>query len=638
MDSSGTPLRLKQDLECPETAIVTTSLDGKILAWSPGAEKVWGYSSQEVLGKHVSMLGYPRARSVEPVLDEAVRGRHAVKTHLATGLDKRGRPREVAVSAEPVFNAEGDLGAVTATVHDLARKRRKDAVAQKLVDLFIHTQVGVCVGNPQTRTLEMVNPAFARMHGFSPEELTGRPITDVFPVDLHGEVEACMRTAGEAGQHSMETEHVRRDGSRFPVLIDVTCVRGPGGEILHFVADVHDISRVVWAERRARQTEELRRREGELIEVIRQMRAGVLIADAASKKILMANDEAVRLFGPAVRAGGTLDDARARLAVSKTDGTRLARGSDWPLERSLSGEVVNQEELSLDTEEGRRVLLVSSAPVRDARGRVERAVATFHDITERKVQEEAIRAFSGRLEHRVRERTADLSQKVAELESFAYTVAHDLRAPLRAMFGFVDLLLLECKTDEAAADYAHKIQDAAGRMDDLITDLLAYVRLTYQDVHVGPVPLGRVVERVVEPWRSRLVQGELELDAGALAREVLADEGMLAQALSQLIDNAAKFVAPGDSPRIRVTAEEGAGRVRLVVEDHGIGLDPEDADRIFGIFERLHRAEEFPGTGIGLAIVRKAAERLGGRAGVESRPGQGSRFWIEVGAAGPPAE
>lgn len=633
MDLSSLGQRLEKDLECPETAVVITSLDGKILGWSTGAEKVWGYSSQEVLGKHVSLLEHPRARAVEPILSEAARRVESAKTYLVTGVDKTGHPREVAVTAVPVMGPEGDIEAVSATIQDLGQQRRMAEAARKLVDLFTYTKTGICVANPKSVTFDLLNPAFAEMHGYTVEELTGRPLLTVFPPDRLADLQNCIGVAQEAGTHSFETLHTRKDGSTFPVLIDVSCVRGPDGSVLHIVAYVHDITRAAWAERRARQAEELRKREGELSEVIRQMRAGVMIADAASRKIMVANDEAVRILGPAVQAGELLDEARSRLRVLRANGMPLSLPEDWPLERTLRGEVVSDEEFRVESDAGSTVFLTSSAPIRNTRGQIELAVATFHDITERKRQEEEVYALSERLERRVTERTADLMRKVDEMEAFAYTVAHDLRAPLRAMHGFVDLLMAEAGPRGDIHDFATRIREAAGRMDDLITDLLSYARYTYQEIPVIPVSLNQALGRALIPWRNRLVNGELELTVADPLPDVLGDELVLVQAITQLIDNAAKFVLPGESPRIRIYSEIEGAKVRLYVEDHGIGIPSEHVDRIFGIFERLHRVEEYPGTGIGLAIVRKSIERLGGRVGVSSVVGKGSRFWIELAQA-----
>jgi signal transduction histidine kinase len=156
----------------------------------------------------------------------------------------------------------------------------------------------------------------------------------------------------------------------------------------------------------------------------------------------------------------------------------------------------------------------------------------------------------------------------------------------------------------------------------------------------GEFSLGRVAlaDAVDEAIRSRedelrMHQAQVSVD-GALP-DILGHREAIVQVLSQLLSNAAKFVAPGVTPRIRIRAERNGARVRLWVEDNGIGIDPQYHDRVFGVFERLHKQEEYPGTGIGLAIVRKCMERMGGRAAVESEIGKGSRFWIEAPAAPP---
>lgn len=628
MTPSDPAQRLEKDLECPATAVVTTSLDGTILAWNSGAEKVWGYTAKEVLGRHISILEHPRSRAVVPAIGEIARNGKPVRSKRALGRGKDGRTRIVALSAVPVVDRNGDVSAVNATVHDLAQERRKEALGHRLVDIFTHTQIGVCIASPASNTFEMVNPAFARMHGWEADKLAGRPIADIFPPDRRGEAEACLRAAQENGRHSLETEHLRRDGTRFPVLIDVSCVRGPDGAVRHFVADVHDISRAVWAEQRARQADELRRRGEELREVIRQMQAGVVIAEAGTESIRLANDEAQRILGLPVRAGSALEAVRGGVRGARPDGTPL-RAGEWPLDRSLRGEVVGPEEIHLNGG-SHRVILASSAPVRDARGRVELAVATFHDITDRKRHEDETSRLNATLERRVAERTAELSRTVRELEAFAYTVAHDLRAPLRAMHGFADLLLQDSEPSPAAREHVGKVREAAGRMDLLITDLLAYARHAHAEVRPKPIRLERVLDRAIEPWRDLVSRGDLVLPGPASLPEALGDEAILEEAVAQLVDNAVKFVRPGDRPRVRISCDRRDGVVRLAVEDRGIGIAPEHRERIFGIFERLNRVEEYPGTGIGLAIVRKGIEKLGGRWGLESELGKGSRFWIEL--------
>lgn len=232
------------------------------------------------------------------------------------------------------------------------------------------------------------------------------------------------------------------------------------------------------------------------------------------------------------------------------------------------------------------------------------------------------------LEERVRERTQ-------ELESFAYTISHDLRAPLRAMQGFSAALLEDYgdRLDEAGRDFARRIAAAAERLDALIQDLLTYSRLTHLEVRMERVPLEEVVGQVLRDLGGEIRERKAQVRVREGLPAVRAHRVMLTQVVVNLVSNAIKFVGRGVEPRVEIRAEPRDGRVRLWVEDNGIGIAPEHHERIFRMFERLNRQEDYPGTGIGLAIVRKAMDRMGGGAGVESDPGRASRFWVELEAA-----
>lgn len=247
--------------------------------------------------------------------------------------------------------------------------------------------------------------------------------------------------------------------------------------------------------------------------------------------------------------------------------------------------------------------------------------------------DDEIRKLAASLEQRVVQRTTELQAANQALEAFAYSISHDLRAPLRGIQGFAQALEEDYGSglDATGQDYTRRISAAAERMDQLIQDILSYSRLSRAEIELAPVPLDAVVRDA-----GREIEPALRERAGALAvedrlPEVLAHRPTLFQVLVNLMGNAILYVAPEVAPRIRVRAEERVGRVRLWIEDNGIGISPEHHERIFQVFERLHGSEAYPGTGIGLAIVRKGAERMGGSAGVESAPGEGSRFWIELG-------
>ncbi|HEX7902018.1 MAG TPA: ATP-binding protein [Planctomycetota bacterium] len=231
-----------------------------------------------------------------------------------------------------------------------------------------------------------------------------------------------------------------------------------------------------------------------------------------------------------------------------------------------------------------------------------------------------------------------LTAAVQELEAFTYTVAHDLRGPLRAMGGLSDLLLDDCRDqlDEEHKDYLRRIKDASARMDLLIRDLLAYSRLCRGEMKRETVSLSAVIDDVLEEMGDELAESGARVEVIPPIPPVLGQAGILGQVVSNLVANAAKFVAPGVEPRIRISAETRDGWVRLWIDDNGIGIPPEHFSRVFRIFERLHPQDSYPGTGVGLAIVQRAIDRMSGRVGVDSRPGEGSRFWIELPEAGSP--
>jgi PAS domain S-box-containing protein len=243
------------------------------------------------------------------------------------------------------------------------------------------------------------------------------------------------------------------------------------------------------------------------------------------------------------------------------------------------------------------------------------------------------------LERRIGELTAQLEEVRSDHEALTYTLAHDLRAPLRAMSGLSDTLI-EDFTDqplgETGKDYALRIGRSAQRMDALIDALLVFHRIGRSPVTLEPLRLDAVVAEVVATFgrEIRLRGASVDVDVGAL--EAVADRAMLHLVLTHLISNALKFVAPGVAPRVAIRATRPGDRLRLLVEDQGIGIPPEYLGLIFGVFQRLNKTEAYAGTGMGLAIVQRATDRMNGRVGLESEPGKGSRFWIELLAADGP--
>ena len=238
------------------------------------------------------------------------------------------------------------------------------------------------------------------------------------------------------------------------------------------------------------------------------------------------------------------------------------------------------------------------------------------------------------LEQRVTERTAKLQLMVEELEAFSYSVSHDLRAPLRVLDGYAQALVEDYgeSLEPGAKELLNRISRTAHRMDRLTQDLLAYTRVSRGELTLEPVDLAGMVRAVIEQYPSLVASRQfirVRMPMGVVRGHVPS----LIQCFSNLLENALKFVREGEAPRIEIYAETFGDRVRVTVEDHGVGIDPAHQRRIFGMFERASAHKHVPGTGIGLAIVKKAAERMGGTTGVLSEPGRGARFWVELARA-----
>lgn len=243
-----------------------------------------------------------------------------------------------------------------------------------------------------------------------------------------------------------------------------------------------------------------------------------------------------------------------------------------------------------------------------------------------------MRLLNTTLENRVAQRTAELEHANQELRSFSYSVSHDLKAPLRAIQGYSQLLL-EDHTDHLNSEgllFVQTIDNSARQMSELIDNLLDYSRTERQELQFNDIDLAALVEDVLTTYQPRIEQTQAEIVLHLHDAHLHSDARCLKQILSNLIDNALKFQQPEIPPKITISARHDPGHFTLRVQDNGIGFDMKFNTRIFDIFQRLHSQTEFAGTGIGLAIVRKAAQRLGAQVWAESRPGLGSSFFVRI--------
>jgi len=379
-------------------------------------------------------------------------------------------------------------------------------------------------------------------------------------------------------------------------------------------------------ESQALRTSEIRYRR--LFEAARD---GILILDPATRKITDANPFMSELLGypreellgkELWEIGLLKDEAASRAAFRHLQRHTFIRYENLPLQNKAGQRHEVEFVSNVYDEDGRKVIQCN-----------------IRDITERKRMEDALRDAhddlknqAAELERVVAERTGQLRETIGELERFSYSISHDMRAPLRAMQSYSQYLVDEYggKLDEQGVNYLHQIMRSAVRLDRLTQDVLSYTRILHAELPMDRVDLDRLVRDIVEAFPyGRPIKPEIQI-RGTLPK-VMGNEALLAQCISNLLNNAAKFVSPGTVPHVEISAEAiNGGWIRVCFKDNGVGIAPENHDRVFRLFERVHPAAEYEGTGIGLAIVHKAIERMAAQVGFESALGEGSNFWIQL--------
>ncbi|HWT22781.1 MAG TPA: PAS domain S-box protein, partial [Solirubrobacteraceae bacterium] len=451
------------------------------------------------------------------------------------------------------------------------------------------------------------NRALCELVGRPERELRGRALEDL----LHPEerdadraaVEALL--AGRTKRLATERRLATADGSPIIARLNLSLVRDTDGTPLHFVVHVEDVTD--------------RRRIIEAL-TFSQTRYKTLLAHMPDSSIILFDDDLRLLLveGDHLRSHGYDPAAmEGRLLGEIVGGAMLER-----LEREYRA-ALGGETRSFDLELGDgTVYWVQTVPLRDAGGHIIGGMALSRDVTARRRAERALEA-----------RARDLERSNAELEQFAYVASHDLSEPLRMVASYLQLLRRRYhgRLDGDADEFIDFAVDGAARMRLLIDDLLTYSRAGRVDRPLERVSTADVARRVVDDLRGHEGRDAV-VHLGELP-DVMGDARQLGQLFQNLIGNAVKFV-PGDRvPEVSVSAVRDGARWRFTVDDNGIGLDAAHADRIFRMFQRLHSRDEYPGTGIGLAIAKKVVERHGGQIWAEPGPDGGARFSFTLEAA-----
>jgi PAS domain S-box-containing protein len=593
-------------LESTEDAIVGEGLDGTITFWNPSAERVFGHTNAEAIGQPLELIVPPQLRvEMRHARDQALVGvRH--EHYETVRIAKDGKRLQVSLTLSSIKDDSGRPIGLWHIVRDVGMRKEFERQAQHLAAL-VESSDDAIISKDLNGVIQTWNRAAERLFGFTESEVVGKSIRIIIPRERWSEEDEVLRRirAGERIEH-FESVRQRKDGTLISISLTISPIRDLQGKIVGASKIARDVSLQLALEKE-------RNRLGAIVD----SSDDAIVSKDLQGIIQTWNHAAERMFGYSA------EEAIGRSITLIIPEERLHE-EDEVLSRIRRGLRVDHFETVRRRKDGTLIpISLTVSPVQDHAGQIVGASKTVRDLS-------ALRAYATTLEQTVRERTASLELANSQLESFAYSVSHDLRAPLRGMHGLAHALLHDygAVLDETARDYAQRIVLEATQLDQLIRDLLAYSRLTRIDVTLDVVDVREVVEASLHNLDDDIRNSRASIEIEPNLPKLKANRAVLIQVLTNLISNAIKF--GGAHPRVRVRAEQDNGIARIWVEDRGIGIDPRHHERIFRAFERLHGIEEYPGTGIGLAIVLKGIERLGGRVGVESQEGQGSQFWFEL--------
>jgi PAS domain S-box-containing protein len=446
----------------------------------------------------------------------------------------------------------------------------------------------------------------------------------------------------ETGMWEGELIHTRRDGSVIVVSSAWVLHRGKQGQPIRILETNIDITARKQAEEQlAGQAEELSRQASELVRsrqtletqtlmlqsVLDSMQEGLVAADGQGAVILW-NPAATKILGM-----GATDLPSQEWAAHYGLLTPFPPDQS-PLARAIRGETCTAEMFVRNPELDEGVWIeVNASPLKDRNGAVSGGVAAFRDVTRRRADEREIRKLNEELEERVAQRTAQLEAANRELEAFTYSVSHDLRAPLRHIGGFSKILSEDFRSGmpAEAQSYLQRIEDGVHRMGLLVDELLNLARVGRQALKLQSTNLNSVIEEVVSLLQPEAEGRVVDWKIAELPAAVC-DPSLIKQVFQNLIANALKFTRTRARAVIEISQRQENGQIVIAIGDNGVGFSMKYEDKLFGVFQRLHRAEDFEGTGIGLATVKRIVRKHGGRVWAEAELDKGATFYFTLGA------
>jgi PAS domain S-box-containing protein len=581
-----------------EHAIVaTTDPRGRITHVNDKFCTISGYSREELLGKDHRLVnsGYHSKEFFRGLWATVSGGRvwHGEIRNQA----RDGSPYWVDTTIVPFLNQLGQPRQYIAIHADMTeRKVAKESAA--LLVAIIDSSNDAIIGKDLNSIVTSWNRGAENLFGYSAAEMIGQSITRLIPPDRQQEefdiIERVKR--GESIRH-FETQRVARDGRLIDISVTISPIRNAGGQVVGASKVARDVSERKQAEEAAA-----------LLAAIVDSSNDAIIGKDLHSLITSWNRGAEKIFGYSARE--IVGQSIAKLIPPAREQEELDI-----ISRVRRGESVVHFDTQRVAKDGRVIdVAVTVSPIKDKKGEIIGASKVARDITERKQAEKEIRDLNIRLEQRVAERTVELEVANSELESFSYSISHDLRAPLRAMDGFSQAVL-EDYGDQLPAQGRHDLQtirQGAQRMGRLIDDLLAFSRVSRVSLKTQEVNTTDQVRGALAELHSSHADRNFKVLVGDLP-SCQGDPALLYQVWINLLSNAFKYTSHSPAPEVAIGSKVENGETIFFVRDNGAGFDMRYANKLFGVFHRLHRLDEFEGTGVGLAIVQRIIGRHGGR-------------------------
>jgi PAS domain S-box-containing protein len=502
--------------------------------------------------------------------------------------------------------------------------RREEERFRKALE---HAPIGMAIVSLDG-TFAQVNRALCAIVGYDKAELESLNFKHITHTeDLSGNRANMQRMLnGEIDSYQMEKRYLRKDGSTVWVQETSSLLRDDQGHAMHSIAQVQDITKRKQAEAELRSSEERVRTSEARLQAFMDHSPSVMFVKDLAGRYVHVNHEFTRVF--ALSRDQIIAHTDAQLFPAEQAAQFEANDA-----KVLADDAPIQVEEHALYEDGAHTSLVCKFPIHDDDRRVAAIGGVVTDITQRKKAELAIRLLNEDLEHR----TAQLTAANADLELFCYSVAHDLRAPLRHILGFASILTEEhsAQLDTEAQRYLGKVHHGAQQMGHLVDALLSLAKVGQKELALELTPLDGIVRAVLHDLESECAQREVEWNIGTLS-SIQCDPRLMKQVFFNLLSNALKYTRPRARAVIEVGRTGTGAEAVIFVRDNGVGFDMHYASKLFGVFERLHKANDFEGTGVGLAIVERIIRNHGGRIWAEAEPDRGATFFFTLGPAAQP--